>query len=291
MRFILILLFVVFLPTQAQACRDMQKAILDYQTIFIGKVLSTRKLSTEEQEGIYHNKSARVEVSRQYKGTVNDITEIYYFSTESFTREQLLEREQMVRPWPFEKKFEVDDVVYFFTNDALSNQNFIKESCVRKAKYIDPLDVFKLEHFKAVANAYADIANELPYDLSKYESYSKFYQEQARFHELFNDFQPALAAYQKAIEIYNDMGEIDPTSREFHDYYFRPAVGLDLVFELGIGRIYFKQGKYQEAKNVFGKVIAELEKIEKLDDEAQHTLDVARELLMASDLELEKQKP
>ena len=289
MRFILILLCVVLLPTQAHACKDMRKAILDYQTIFKGKVLSTRELSTEEQEGIYHNKSARVEVSRQYKRTVNDITEIYYFSTEGFTREQLLERERMVRAWPFEKKFEVDEVVYFFTNDELSDQNFIKESCVREAKYIDPFEVLELEHFKVKAAMYAETLNNISFNDQNAVQYVELLKEQAIFHEFFNDFPTALAAYKmaiKAVSKYNLLSS-DQVAVEWNFYRIKYTQSL----ELGIGRIHFKQGKYQDAKNVFGKIIAELEKFEKLDDEAQYTLDAARELLMASDLELEEQNP
>ncbi|MGN7437266.1 MAG: hypothetical protein ACTHOO_01385, partial [Alcanivorax sp.] len=177
----------------------------------------------------------------------------------------------------------------FFTNDELPDQNFIKESCVQKAKYIDPFEVLELEHFKAKATMYAETLNNISLNDQNAVKYVELLKEQAVFHEFFNDFPTALAAYKMAIKAVSKYNLLSSDQVAIAWNFYRVQYTQSL--ELGIGRIYFKQGKYQDAKNVFGKVIAELEKIEKLDDEAQYTLDVARELLMASDLELEKQKP
>lgn len=286
MHFFLIFCFICVLPFQVMACRDIEKTIFDYQTIFEGKVLSTRKLNEEEKKGNSSNWAMRLEILKKYKGTVNDEIEAQYFSVEDFTREQLLNYEERIRP--FHRKFEVGEIVRIFTNSTLIKDQSLRGFCSLGGQY-EALYFLPLEKFKATADMYAEIADELPYDHSKYMPYSQFYLEQARFHEEYNDFPSALVAYEKALEVSTYYVD-DDTNAILEEFIFLD-VGYTELFELGIGRIYFKQGKYEDALKMFEKITDNLGKFEKLVDENQDTLQEAKKYRDMTITELEKQNP
>ena len=290
MRYLLVILLLC-LPSQAQAwtCFNLktheQKYLYvhDYEIIFKGKVASIRDMSAEELHRHYPDKDATwqytpqiatFEIEKKYKGILGDTIEVQDFSGNS----------------PYSTHYEVGESYYVFANEK--NELVTPMGCVGSLYGMEDSTQAQitLEKLRAEAEMYAKRADELPYDRSKYMQYSRFYLEQARFHESFNDFPPALVAYQKALEVLTDYSEKDVIDTNPDELIFLDIGYLEL-FKLGIGRIYYKQGKYEDALKIFEKITDNLEKFEKLVDESQDTLREAKKYRDLTLAEIEKQNP
>lgn len=297
MRFILILLCAVFLPTQAQAmnCQNDPNGIYNYEIVFKGEAVSTQKVDEKNKirSDDYYTPArvTRFKVLRKYKGPISEFVDVYHpDSDDVYTKDS--EGNYTVRGSipGISIKFKMGDVRHLFLNRGKGSDQYAWRPCSPWASNVR--DLLPLEEFKARADMFSEIASTLhalPRAAARRGEFSNFYLKQAMFHEKYNDFDAALEAYKNSFEMQLRPSQV-PSDNTL-DALIKIDIGRYGFYKFGVGKIYLKQERYEDALVVFDKVLKSIEKHHSDSEEGKRVSEMVLKYRDMARVELEKQNP
>jgi len=248
MRFILILLCAVLLPTQAYAWACFTLKILeqkylyvhDYELIFRGKVASIRDMSPEERQKYYPDKDASwkyapqlatFRIEKKYKGILSDTIEVPDFKGSG----------------PRTTYYKVGQSYYVFANKK--NDLATPMGCVGRMYGMEDSTKAQitLERLRVQAEMFDEFIAEKPDQVIAYI-------EQAKFFEDFDDYQRAQITYKKGLEqLRKNTRHLDNSTKQ---YVKKKNKRYRLILLEGYGRLLNKTGQYEAALGPLGAVIS-----------------------------------
>lgn len=295
MRFILIVLCLAILPfsVQAMSCRNDPDGIYKYEIVFKGEAVSTKKVDEKDLvRSDHYNTPSRVtrfKVLKKYKGPISEFVDVYHNDSDTvYTKDKEGNKVQGSIPG-ISINFKMGDVRYMFLNRGEGSDQYVWRPCSPRVYNLNEL--LPLEEFKARADMFSEMSTilpSLPHAAARQNEFVDFYLKQAAFHDEYNDYDAALEAYRKALQtrstreqiIYKSLDELLETDMGAYEFY-----------KFGVGKIYFKQEKFENALSLFDRILKAMERYHPLSKEGKTVTEMTKKYRDMTIAVLEKQNP
>ncbi len=298
MRFILIVLCLAILPfsVQAMICKNDLEGIYKYEIVFKGEAVSTKKVDEKDLvRSDHYNTPPRVtrfKVLKKYKGPISEFVDVYHMDSNTvYFKDKDGNKVRGSLPG-ISINFKMGDVRYMFLNRHKESNQYYWHACGPWVYNINEL--LPLEEFKARADMFSEISAmlpSLPHAVARRDQFSDFYLKQAMFHEKYNDFEAALEAYRRSLEMRLKLrANLVPLNKTL-DELLEIDMGAYEFYKFGVGKIYFKQEKFENALSLFDRILKAMERYHPLSKEGKTVTEMTKKYRDMTIAELEKQNP